>query len=159
MERHASSPLVYAAIGALTGARTMAGPVLLCERFEHAWVPADAKPMRWLQSGKVTMVARAFAAIEMFVDKLPVAPRRTSAVALVPRMLVGGFSGAALAMMHRRGWAIGAVLGAIGAIAGAFAGYRVRVLLSERLRVPNVLAGLGEDALLFGLRRGVLARL
>ena len=34
MERHASSPLVYAAIGALTGARTMAGPVLLCERFE-----------------------------------------------------------------------------------------------------------------------------
>jgi len=158
MERHAGSSLVYAAVGALSGARTMAGPVLVCERYEHAVVPMDATAMRWLKSGKVTMVVRAFAAIEMIVDKLPNVPPRTSAVALVPRMLAGAFAGAALSRLHRRGWIVGTVLGAVGAIAGAFAGYGLRKLLDERLHVPNVFAGIGEDALLLGLRRSLLAR-
>jgi uncharacterized membrane protein len=135
----------------------MAGPVLVCERYEHAYVPADAKAVRWLQSGKVMTVVRAFAAIEMVVDKLPIAPRRTSAVALVPRALAGAFAGAALSTVHRRGWALGSVLGAMGAIAGAFVAYRLRMMLETR-KVPTLLSGLGEDALLFGLRRTVLAR-
>lgn len=158
MERQASSSLVYAAVGALSGARTMAGPVLVCERYEHAVVPADATAMRWLKSSKVTMLVRAFATIEMIVDKLPHVPPRTSVAGLVPRMLAGGFSGAALSSLHHRNRVVGTVLGAVGAIAGAFVGYRLRMLLDERLRVPDVLSGIGEDVLLFGLRRSLLAR-
>ena len=150
--------MLYAAVGALSGARTMAGPVLVCERFGHAYVPQSAKPMRWLQSGKLMAVVRALSAMEMIMDKLPIAPRRTSAVALVPRALAGALAGAALSSVHRRGWALGSVLGAVGAIAGAFAAYRLRTWMDERLHVPNMVAGLGEDALLFGLRRSVLAR-
>ncbi len=160
MESRARSPLWCAAIGAFSGARTMLGPLLVCERVLEVDEPARDVPTRWLQSGRVATVIGVLAIVEAAVDKVPFVPERTRPIALVPRIGAGALAGAALSSVDhadRRDVIVGAVLGAAGAIAGAFAAVHVRRLLARGL--PGVLAGIGEDALLVALSRTVLGRM
>lgn len=160
MESRARSPLWCAAIGAFSGARTTLGPLLACERVLDSG-GEGAVPAKWLQSGSVATMIGVLAIVETAVDKVPFIPERTRAIALVPRVGAGAFAGAALSSVdrsaRRRDVIVGALFGAAGAVAGAFAAVHVRRLLARGL--PDVLAGIGEDALLVALSRTVLARM
>jgi len=133
--------------------------MLVAERFRQTHVPYDAMPARLLQSARVTAMLEVFAVVEMVVDKLPFVPDRTNVLALVPRAASGGFAGAALSSSQQQGWQVGALFGTLGAIAGAYAAFEIRRVLQRGIGLPNLLAGLVEDGLLFGLRRMLLARL
>lgn len=154
-----NNPLWYAAVGALSGARTMAGPALVAERFRETQIPFDAMPARLLQTGNITEILDVLAVVEMVMDKMPFVGDRTSVIGLVPRAVSGGFSGAALSSSQRQGWAVGAILGTLGAVVGTFAAFEVRRVLHRGLGLPNLVAGIAEDGLLFGLRRLLSARL
>ena len=83
---------------------------------------------------------------EIINDKLPKTPNRTSLPGLIPRILFGGLAGACIAVAGSQSMGIGAVLGAAGSIAGAFAGFRARKRLVQALKVPDLVIALVEDA-------------
>jgi uncharacterized membrane protein len=70
---------------------------------------------------------------------------------LVGRVLFGGLSGAALALSARQSLAGGAVLGGLGAVIGAFAGYHVRRRLTSRPGVKDISVAIPEDLIAIGL--------
>lgn len=161
MERGVDSPLWYAAVGALSGGRTMAAPVLVCDRLREAAL-ADARPARGLASRGVAFAVHSAAVVEMVVDKLPITGDRTAPAGILARTVAGSLAGAVLSSTHRRGWLTGTLLGGAGAIAGTFATFHLRRALrggmGSRSLSPEetgALAGLLEDAILIGLRRVV----
>src|SRR6202035_4563966 len=81
-------------------------------------------------------------------DKLPFTPSRLNAGPFASRIVSGAVCGAAIYGVTERPLAEGAVLGGVGAIAGAFAGYYTRKRLSGDM--PNLGIPVLEDALAMG---------
>ena len=98
---------------------------------------------------------QAVAAAELVADKLPFTPSRTKAISLIARAASGGIVGAALSPRLR---AAGAAVGAAAALVATFGLHRLRSGLTTRLRVPNLLAGAIEDALVIGLGSKLASR-
>jgi uncharacterized membrane protein len=90
---------------------------------------------------------------ELVVDKLPFLPPRTDPAPLLGRLVLGAVAGAVVCAEGRGSLPVGAGLGAAGAFAGSHAGYQFRRLLTQRLKIPALVAGLAEDALTVGLGR------
>ncbi len=82
----------------------------------------------------------------MIADKLPSTPSRTKPPGLIARIVLGGLSGAGVAVSGAQSIMLGAVLGVAGGIAGAFAGYEGRTRLVKALEVPDLVIALLEDA-------------
>jgi len=55
--------------------------------------------------------------------------------------------------------ALGAVLGIVGGIVGAFAGYQVRTRLVKALKVPDLVIALPEDAVAIAAGLFIVSRL
>jgi uncharacterized membrane protein len=62
------------------------------------------------------------------------------------RVVLGGLSGACLAASASQSIAIGSVLGGVGGVAGAFAGYEARTRLGRALKAPDFVIACLEDA-------------
>jgi uncharacterized membrane protein len=101
-------------------------------------------------SSAAVVVFTALALGELVVDKLPSTPSRTGAPGLIARGVLGGLSGACVAVAGAQSAALGAVAGAAGGIAGAFAGYEVRARLVRGLKLPDLVIALLEDAIAIG---------
>ena len=71
--------------------------------------------------------------------------------------MTGGTVGAAVHYDAGRDRALGALLGAAGAGAGAYAGTRARAFLAERTRLPGPALGIIEDLFAVGLAVAVVA--
>jgi arginine exporter protein ArgO len=54
---------------------------------------------------------------------------------------------------------VGAAVGALAAIGGAYVGYQLRQFLHRKAHLPQVLAGVAEDAILAGAAVVALRRL
>jgi uncharacterized membrane protein len=119
------------ALGAITGMRSMAGPAALARARGGGSVPA-------------TM---ALAVGEMIADKLPTAGDRVAPLPLIGRATIGAVIGAIVAHDHDGDMLAGGLLGAATAVVAAELAFHVR----RRLPVPNLLAGLLEDALVVGI--------
>lgn len=118
-------------IGAVSGARSMLGPAMTA-------TSASAKAIGSLA-----------AAGEMAADKAPGIGARTDTLPLSGRIASGAYAAAAIARPGGRLRA--AAVGAAGALAATFALYHARRFATERLRVPNAVAGVVEDVLAVGL--------
>jgi uncharacterized membrane protein len=64
---------------------------------------------------------------------------------------MGGLCGASLCAASNQSLIIGAILGALGGVIGAFAGYEVRRKLVAALNIKDTLMGLLEDLVTIGL--------
>jgi uncharacterized membrane protein len=130
-----------AALAAITGARTSFGPALVLRA-------AARRPM-------VRAVASGLATLEMIGDKLPRTPARTAPLGLGLR--IASATGLAIALRRRRGAAAicaAMAIGVAGAVAGAFAGLRLRGAVTWRFgggRWANAAAGVCEDAALLAI--------
>jgi uncharacterized membrane protein len=142
-------------LGAIAGVRSMAAPAALSKAVERGDVGGlEQTPFAALGSPGVSTVLRLFEIGEMFVDKLPVAPSRTSPPPLLGRAVSGAFVGAALVVSDGRRAAVGGALGAVSALMGAYVGERLRLLGAERLGIPDPIVALLEDGVvLFGAAR------
>ena len=85
------------------------------------------------------------AVVELVADKLPKTPSRTSPPGLIARILMGGLTGACVAVAAAQGGFLGAVLGAVGGVMGCFLGYRVRAELVKALGTRDFYIALLED--------------
>jgi uncharacterized membrane protein len=91
------------------------------------------------------------AAGELVADQLPTTPARTTPGPLGFRIVMGGLTGACLGIGAHTSTGLAALCGALGAVAGAFGGYRARVGLVRRLQVPDFAIALPEDLVAIGL--------
>jgi hypothetical protein len=122
------------ALGALSGMRTLAGPVAL------------ARTRRSSLTGLLAVIAGA----EMIGDKV-FAGNRIDPGPLAGRAIAGALVGAIVAREGRNSVLFGGLLGASAAIAAAHLAYHART----RLPLSNVVGGALEDALVIGLMKRV----
>jgi uncharacterized membrane protein len=100
----------------------------------------------------VTVVISSLLAIgELGADLSPRIPRRTAPGPLLGRLLMGGLCGACLCVSAGQSVSTGAVLGALGGVIGAFAGYELRRRLVVGLNIRDIFVALTEDAIAIGL--------
>lgn len=116
------------AIGTLSGSRSMLGPALMAQ----SALPRPARTILTLMT-----------AGEIVADKTPGIPARTDALPLTGRLVLGAAAAAGVAKHHRLQ---AALAGAAGALTASYALFHLRRLATTRLRIPNVVAGMIEDA-------------
>ena len=67
------------------------------------------------------------------------------------RILMGGLCGACVVLSADQSWLAGAVLGGIGGVLGAFAGYEARKRLVQGLKVKDIVIAIPEDLVAIAL--------
>jgi len=142
-------------LGAVAGLRSMAAPAALSRAAHHGDVDGlQETPLATLASSKVSTLLTLFEVGELIGDKLPMTPSRTSAPPLLGRAASGALVGAALFVSGGRRAAAGGVLGAVSAVAAAYAGEHLRAAGAQRLGIPDLPLALLEDTVvLVGARR------
>jgi len=143
--------LLAASAGALSGARSTAGPLT-------AALSARGVPARGVARGLASRapLLSTMALGEVLADKHPRIPSRTSVLPWIGRIAAGALAGAAIASHLGRDPKAGALLGGAAAGVATKVSYRARASLAERVREP--LAGLVEDAVVGTLGRAVVSR-
>ncbi len=141
-----------AGLAAIAGLRSMAAPALLSRAVKRGDIGGlQDTPFAPLGYPKVSTTLQLLMVGEMIADKAPFVPSRTSPPALLGRALSGALVGAALFAAGKRHPVSGAALGALSAVAAAYAGENLRVKGSEKLGVPGQILALLEDGIvLFG---------
>jgi uncharacterized membrane protein/uncharacterized protein (UPF0548 family) len=145
--------------GVLAGMRSFSAPAFLSHQLAQQPVDAPKGRVHALASERNSRVLAVLAAGELIADKLPWIPARTAPPSLVARALSGALAGAAVAAPHRRMTVGRALLGAAAAVASSFAFYKLRQVATRDWGVPNVVAGLVEDAVALALGNRLLVRI
>ena len=146
------------AIGLIAGLRSMTAPAVVSWAAHLKWLDLEQSQLAFLGSTAAVYILSAGAIVEIIVDKLPKTPRRTEALGLIARLLLGGLSGAALCAAGNQSIVLGAVLGGVGGLAGAFAGYQARTRLVRAFKVPDLVVALLEDAVAVGVGFFIVSR-
>ena len=142
------TPALAVGIGAVAGLRTLAAPAVLAWAAKRRWIRLGSSPLATIVSAKASKRITDFAVSELIADKLPFTPSRLKAGPLASRIVSGAICGATIYGVVKRPLTEGAVLGGLGAIAAAFAGYHMRKRLSRDM--PDLAVAVLEDALAIG---------
>lgn len=113
-------------LGVATGARAMTPIAVVCWFAYLKLLPVEHTWAFWTASLISVILFTLFAIGEYIGDKLPKTPSRIAAGPLAARIVFGGLVGAIVATGLQGSLIVGAVLGIIGALIGAFGGYHVR---------------------------------
>lgn len=133
-----------AAIGVVAGLRSQLPLALLSLDTQRRMQDAQDLPDA-LASPGVTALLLTAAAGELVVDKLPFTPSRLMPGSLVVRAAIGSLAGALLARRSDVPPIYGAAPGALGALAGSYAGHDARAGLVAATGAPDPLVALLED--------------
>lgn len=134
-------------IGFATGLRSMTGPAVVAVSAHLGRLKLAGTSLAFMGSKWAAGLFVLFALGEFVADQLPSTPARTAPAGLSARIVMGGLTGACIALAHEAPAWGGALVGAIGAIAGAFAGYNARVGLVRSLKVRDIAIAIPEDVL------------
>jgi uncharacterized membrane protein len=148
-----NSSLVYLlafGIGLVTGLRSMTGPALVCWAAHLGWLNLGGSRLAFMESTVATYGFSAAALGELIADKLPFIPNRTSPGPLFGRIVLGALSGGALCVAASYSSAVGTILGGVGGVIGAFAGYQARAVWVKTSRLPDWVIALLEDLVAVG---------
>jgi uncharacterized membrane protein len=129
----------------------MTAPAVVAWAAHFGWLHLSGSPLAFMGSLWAVVIFTLAALGEYVGDLLPATPPRTSALGLSARVLMGLLSGACLGISGGASPWLAAVLGVIGAIAGAFGGYYTRVTLVRVLRAPDFAIAAPEDLVAIGL--------
>ena len=138
-------------LGIVAGLRSLTAPAAVSWTAHLGWLNLTASPLAFMGSTAVVALLTLAAAGEYVVDKLPKTPRRTRPPSLAFRVVTGGLSGACLCASAGQSLVVGAVLGGIGGVLGAFAGYEARKRLVQGLKVKDIVIAIPEDLVAIGL--------
>jgi uncharacterized membrane protein len=147
--------LSAAAIGAVSGLRSMSGPAFVSQAAARHIVDLEHTPLAWLNSDNALRTSAVLALGELLVDKIPSVPDRTSAPLLISRAVSGAVCAYAMCgdrCSKKNRW-IAAAVGATAAMASAWAGTKYR----KHVKLPPVVAGMLEDAVTLGSGAALLA--
>lgn len=134
-------------IGCVAGLRSMMAPAIVCAAAYLRWVHLEGTPLAFLTSQAALWIFTFLAIGELIADKLPRTPPRTALVGLIARAITGALCGAALAASGGKTLSVGAALGLLGGVGGAFAGYYIRRGLVIQMQLPDFVIAVVEDLL------------
>ena len=137
-------------IGIIAGLRSLTAPALVSWAARLGWLDLSGSWLSFLGSRAATIILSLLALAELVADKLPKTPNRTDLGPLVFRVITGGFSGIGICASAHQSLVIGMLLGVLGSIAGAFAGYEIRHRLVKTFGLPDFGAALAEDIVAIG---------
>lgn len=132
-------------IGLIAGLRSLTAPAVVTWGAHRGWLNLQDTSLSFLGSTPAVAIFTILAVVELVADQLPSTPARTKPPGLIARILLGGLSGAAVALAGQQSAAVGCALGVIGGVVGAFAGYQVRTRLVRVLKVPDFVIAVLED--------------
>lgn len=138
-------------MGIVAGMRSLSAPALVAHKLAALQPdPLPGSKLHFMASPKTATVLTVLAGGELIGDKVPSAPDRTEIQPLSFRIASGAVCGAALSEAEGKQVKLGAVLGGLGAVVGAYAFFRLRHWLTHEQSVPDPLVALVEDALAIG---------
>jgi len=138
------------AIGIIAGLRSLTAPALVSWAAHLGWLDLSASWLSFLGWRAATIILSLLALGELVADKLPKTPNRTDPGPLVFRVITGGFSSMAICASAHQSLVIGAILGVLGSIAAAFAGYEIRHRLVKTFGLPDFGVAAAEDIVAIG---------
>ncbi|HWN17758.1 MAG TPA: DUF4126 family protein [Gemmatimonadales bacterium] len=146
-----SPSLLALAIGFVAGLRSLTAPAAVSWAARLGWLDLHGSPLAFMGSTAAVAILSILALAEYMADKLPQTPNRTSPGPLMARIVMGGLSAACLGVAAGSSVLLGATLGGIGGVIGAFAGYEFRRRLVRGLKVKDVVIAVLEDLVAIGL--------
>jgi uncharacterized membrane protein len=132
-------------IGIVAGLRSMTAPAAVSWAGHLGWLNLARSPLAFMSATIAVALFSVAAIAEYVTDLLPKTPGRTTPGPLITRIVSGGLSGACLCAAADRSLLAGALLGGVGAVAGAFAGHLARTRLVSGLKVKDALIAIPED--------------
>src|SRR5712675_3761809 len=132
-------------IGVIAGLRSLTAPAVVAWAAQRGWLNLHGTSLAVMGSTAAVAIFTVLAVVELVADQLPSTPARTKPPGLIARIILGGLSGAAVAVAGGQSLTAGCVLGAVGGVIGAFAGYQVRTGLVRALKVPDIVIAVLED--------------
>ncbi|WP_166670752.1 zinc-binding dehydrogenase [Olivibacter sp. XZL3] len=147
------------ATGFIAGLRSMSAPVIARDMILNTTGgQLQSSRLRFLQSPAVSTVLKLLATTEMVADKLPSVPNRIKPLSLVVRAASGATSSAAVAKKTRHSTVAAAIVGGLAAIAATYAMYYVRTGVAKKTKLPDVVLGMMEDALVLAVGAALAQR-
>src|SRR6476619_8000412 len=138
-------------VGVAAGLRSLTPPAVVAWAAHLGWLNLNNSALAFMGSIIAAIIFSLLSLFELFLDVQPSTPKRTAPVPLVARILTGGLCGACLYAAGNQSLIIGALLGAVGGVIGAFAGYEIRRRLVTALHVKDIFVALLEDLVAIGL--------
>lgn len=145
-------------IGIDAGLRSLTAPAAVSWAAYLGILKLQNSALSFMGSVPAVAIFSLLAIAELVGDKLPKTPSRISPMPLTARIVSGGFTGACLCVAAGQSWIAGAVLGGIGGVAGAFAGYKARTGAVRALKVKDIVIALSEDVITIGLAYVLVTR-
>lgn len=133
-------------IGVVSGLRSMTGSAAVSWAAFLGWIDLSQTALAFLGYAATPYILTLLAIGEYIADKLPKTPSRKAPPSFITRVVLGSFCGYALSLGIAQSAAVGAGLGAIGAIAGTLGGYEARMRSVQVFGVPAIAIALLEDA-------------
>jgi len=150
--------LFAAGIGIVAGLRSLTAPAAVSWAAHVGWLDLHGSPLGFMGSTAAVAIFSLLAIGEYVTDLLPKTPPRTKPGPLGTRIVTGGLSGACLYAGVHRSLLAGALLGGIGGVIGAFAGYQARTRLVKDLNVKDAFIAIPEDLVAIGLALFLVSR-
>jgi uncharacterized membrane protein len=132
-------------IGLIAGLRSLTAPAVVAWAAHRGWLNLHGTSLSFMGSTAAVAIFTILGVVELVADQLPSTPARTKLTGLTARILLGGLSGASIALAAGQSAALGACLGAAGGVVGAFVGYQLRTGLVRALKVPDFVIAVLED--------------
>lgn len=145
-------------IGLVAGLRSLTAPAAVSWAAWLTGLDLQGSPLAFMASKLAVVIFTLAALAEYVADLLPRTPNRTRPGPLIGRLVLGGLSGACLAVAGRHPMLVGAILGGIGALIGTFGGYEIRSRLVRGLRVRDAFVAVPEDLVAVVLAYLIVAR-
>ena len=138
-------PLLCFLLGFVTGLRSLTPPAIICWAAKLGWLHFAGTKLQFLDRPTTLIIFTLLALAELTADKLPNTPARTDPLGLIARIVLGCFCGVALPTSAGGNLLVAAIIGVIGALVGAFAGYNIRRALVLQAHLPDFGVALAED--------------
>jgi uncharacterized membrane protein len=138
-------------IGFTAGLRALTPPAVVAWAAHLGWLNLSNSPFAFMGSTIAVVIFSILAVFELIGDLRPQTPKRTAPIPLVARILTGAFCGVCLCAAGHQTLIVGAILGGVGGIIGAFAGYETRRRLVTALDIKDIFVALLEDLVTIGL--------
>jgi uncharacterized membrane protein len=146
-------------IGVIAGLRALTPSAVVCWSAYFGWLHFAGTGFSFIDHTVTLVIFTLLALGEIVNDKLPKTPARTSIPGIIPRILFGAGSAAALAVSAGGGLVVAIILGIIGALAGTFGGYNIRHALVTKANLPDLPVALVEDLIAIGGGLFIVSRL